>query len=195
MIYLNKKKPYQKENTYPIIFLFEGSLIFFHFTAYTEKIVYLLNSPYIVFTSFWWIFLFHFYIFSCLLFISGCFFAFGYIPLKNKKRLEEKFVSGTYKTLPNRVGNISTVEVHEQMENLINDYTLKNIISIEDILLFHIKFERIHPFQDSNSSVGRIIMFREYLKNNIAPFIIKNGRNYYQALNDCGKSKSILGFT
>ena len=119
--------------------------------------------------------------------------------LKMNTDYKEKYGSGKYKTIPNRVGNIITAEphkVHEEMKRLIDDYSNKETILIEDILLFHIKFERIHPFQDGNGRVGRIIMFRECLKNNIDPFIIKdeNKRKYYHSLNEYEQSENIIKF-
>lgn len=84
------------------------------------------------------------------------------------------FAVGDYKKLPNEVGGMNTAlpeEVSGKMKKLLNEYNAKEEISIEDILDFHIKFEKIHPFQDGNGRVGRIIMFKECLKHNIVPFI------------------------
>lgn len=91
-----------------------------------------------------------------------------------------------FKVVPNKIGLINVVdtskpeEVEKDIDNLLTWYkSLKNI-TIEDIIEFHVKFERIHPFADGNGRVGRIIMFKECLKNNIMPFIVlDNDKSYY----------------
>lgn len=93
---------------------------------------------------------------------------------------------GGFKVVPNKIGLINVVdtskpeEVEKDIDNLLTWYkSLKNIM-IEDIIEFHVKFERIHPFADGNGRVGRIIMFKECLKNNIMPFIVlDNDKSYY----------------
>lgn len=93
---------------------------------------------------------------------------------------------GGFKVVPNKIGLINVVdtskpeEVEKDIDNLLTWYKgLKNI-TIEDIIEFHVKFERIHPFADGNGRVGRIIMFKECLKNNIMPFIVlDNDKSYY----------------
>lgn len=97
------------------------------------------------------------------------------------------FTIGDYKKLPNEVGGMNTVipeEVSGRMKELLNEYNAKEEISIEDILDFHVKFEKIHPFQDGNGRVGRMIMFKECLKYNIVPFIIEDDLKmfYYRGL-------------
>ena len=85
------------------------------------------------------------------------------------------FAVGAYKKLPNEVGSIATAlpeEVSDKMKALLVEYNSKEEKSFEDILDFHVKFEWIHPFQDGNGRVGRLIMFKECLKYNIVPFII-----------------------
>lgn len=62
---------------------------------------------------------------------------------------------------------------------MLNEYNKKQTVSFDDILDFHVKFERIHPFQDGNGRVGRIIMFKECLKYNIVPFIIEDNLKMY----------------
>ena len=84
------------------------------------------------------------------------------------------FAVGDYKKLPNEVSGMNTVipeEVSGKMKELLNEYNAKEEISIDDVLDFHVKFEKIHPFQDGNGRVGRLIMFKECLKHNIVPFI------------------------
>jgi Fic family protein len=85
------------------------------------------------------------------------------------------FVVGDYKKLPNEVGEEKTVEpkaVHKHMAKLISDFNSKGKISLDDVIDFHVKFERIHPFQDGNGRVGRLLMLWQCLQNRIVPFII-----------------------
>lgn len=97
------------------------------------------------------------------------------------------FVVGDYKKLPNEVGGMNTTlpeEVHKKMKELLDEYDAKEEKSLDDILDFHVKFEKIHPFQDGNGRVGRLIMFKECLKYNIVPFIIEDDLKmfYYRGL-------------
>ena len=97
------------------------------------------------------------------------------------------FVVGDYKKLPNEVGGMNTTppeEVSGKMQELLNEYNVKEEKSLEDILDFHVKFEKIHPFQDGNGRVGRLIMFKECLKYDIVPFIIEDDLKmfYYRGL-------------
>ena len=87
------------------------------------------------------------------------------------------FVVGDYKKLPNEVGGMNTAlpkDVPKTMKELLNNYNSKQEIGLDDVLDFHVKFEKIHPFQDGNGRVGRLIMFKECLKYNIVPFIIED---------------------
>ena len=87
------------------------------------------------------------------------------------------FAVGDYKKMPNEVGGMDTAlpeEVADRMKALLTEYNAKREKTFEDILDFHVKFERIHPFQDGNGRVGRLIMFKECLKYNIVPFIIED---------------------
>ena len=100
---------------------------------------------------------------------------------------KEWFAVGDYKKLPNEVGGMNTAlpkEVSDKMKELLNEYNAKEEISIDDVLDFHVKFEKIHPFQDGNGRVGRLIMFKECLKYNIVPFIIEDDLKmfYYRGL-------------
>ena len=98
---------------------------------------------------------------------------------------EEKkwFAVGDYKKKKNFVGNITTSlpsEVAYDMQKLLEWYERIDKKTIEDIIEFHVRFERIHPFQDGNGRVGRMIMFRECLYNNIMPFYIEDrNKNFY----------------
>lgn len=88
---------------------------------------------------------------------------------------KEWFKVGDYKLLPNEVGGNDTVDpehVAAAMEKLLNEYNAKSAPTFEDILDFHQRFESIHPFQDGNGRVGRLIMFRECLRCGHVPFII-----------------------
>lgn len=85
---------------------------------------------------------------------------------------------GGFKIIPNMIGFINTIHttapenVEKEINELIQNYNNNSYISFDDILDFHIEFEKIHPFADGNGRVGRMIMFKECLKNNIMPFII-----------------------
>ena len=107
------------------------------------------------------------------------------------------FVVGDYKKLPNEVGGMDTAlpeEVAEKMKALLTAYNAKGEKTFEDILDFHVKFERIHPFQDGNGRVGRLIMFKECLKYNIVPFIIEDNLKlyYYRGLKEWDNVKGYL---
>ena len=95
---------------------------------------------------------------------------------------------GNYKNRVNIVSDIKTsspTKVSNDMKNLIEEYNKKNIHSLEEIAIFHAKFEKIHPFQDGNGRVGRMILFKECLKNRIMPVIIEDDKKaeYYEYLN------------
>ena len=104
------------------------------------------------------------------------------------------FVVGDYKKLPNEVGGLKTTDpknVEKDMKKLLKWYEDLKQITINEIIEFHSKFEKIHPFQDGNGRVGRIIAFKECLKNNIVPFIIldKDKLFYYRGLNQYQTNK------
>ncbi len=110
---------------------------------------------------------------------------------------KEWFAVGAYKKLPNEVGGMDTAlpeEVREKMQALLAKYNAKKSKTFEDILDFHVQFEHIHPFQDGNGRVGRLIMFKECLKYNIVPFIIEDELKlfYYRGLKEWGKEKGYL---
>ena len=106
------------------------------------------------------------------------------------------FAVGDYKRLPNEVGGEETCapeHVGEQMEKLLNDY-LSSKRQFEDILDLHVRFERIHPFQDGNGRVGRLVMFKECLGSGIVPFIITDELKlfYYRGLREWGHVNGYL---
>ena len=107
------------------------------------------------------------------------------------------FVVGDYKKLPNEVGGMETAlpeEVADRMKKLLSEYNNQEEKALEDILNFHVKFECIHPFQDGNGRVGRLIMFKECLKYNIVPFIIEDNLKmfYYRGLKEWNNEKGYL---
>ena len=107
------------------------------------------------------------------------------------------FAVGDYKKLPNEVGGMDTTipeEVADKMKILLMEYNAKDAKTFEDILDFHVKFERIHPFQDGNGRIGRLIMFKECLKNNIVPFIVDDNLKmfYYRGLKEWANEKGYL---
>ena len=107
------------------------------------------------------------------------------------------FAVGNYKKLPNEVGGMDTTlpeDVAGKMKALLAEYNSKNTQTLEDILDFHVKFERIHPFQDGNGRVGRLIMFKECLKYDIVPFIIEDNLKlfYYRGLKEWNREKGYL---
>ena len=104
------------------------------------------------------------------------------------------FTVGDYKKLTNEVGGLKTTapkNVEKDMKKLLEWYGDLKQVTINEIIEFHAKFEKIHPFQDGNGRVGRIIAFKECLKNNIVPFIIldKEKLFYYRGLNQYQTNK------
>lgn len=106
--------------------------------------------------------------------------------LKNETLTDEEkewFNVGEYKKLKNFVGDIKTSlpkNVNSDMKNLLNWYNKIENKTIKDIIEFHVRFEIIHPFQDGNGRVGRMIMFKECLYNNIMPFYIEDrNKDFY----------------
>lgn len=109
----------------------------------------------------------------------------------------KNYGAGRYKKLPNTVGGIETTppeDVSKEMKNLLAWYKGIKKVSFEDIVEFHYHFETIHPFQDGNGRIGRFIMFKECLKNNIVPFYIddKFKAQYYNGLKQWKSEKGFL---
>lgn len=110
---------------------------------------------------------------------------------------QEWFAVGEYKKMPNEVGGMATTlpeDVAAEMRALLTAYNTKKLKTLNDILDFHVRFERIHPFQDGNGRVGRLIMFKECLKYNIVPFIIEDNLKmfYYRGLKEWDREKGYL---
>lgn len=107
------------------------------------------------------------------------------------------FAVGAYKKLPNEVGGKNTVlpeDVAVNVKNLLLWYNNLEAVTFDDILEFHYRFESIHPFQDGNGRIGRLIMFKECLKHNIVPFIISEDLKmyYYRGLKEWEKERGYL---
>ena len=107
------------------------------------------------------------------------------------------FNVGDYKKLPNEVGGNATCppdEVHARMKSLLSAYNAKSSKTLEDIIDLHQQFEAIHPFQDGNGRVGRLVLFKECLANGIVPFIITEELKifYYRGLKEWGHINGYL---
>lgn len=110
---------------------------------------------------------------------------------------KEWFRVGDYKRLPNEVGGSDTAapeDVHKEIKSLLKEYNGKKHLKLEDIVDFHQRFEAIHPFQDGNGRVGRLIMFRECLRFGYVPFIITDELKmfYYNGLRNWPKIRDYL---
>ena len=107
------------------------------------------------------------------------------------------FAVGDYKKIPNEVGGRDTTapeEVPTEMKQLLASYNRKPDKTLEDLIAFHVAFESIHPFQDGNGRVGRLILFKECLKNGIVPFIIDEDLKlfYYRGLHEWNTEQGYL---
>lgn len=117
--------------------------------------------------------------------------------LKEGTEHAKTYGAGRYKLLPNTVGGIATTEpekVETEMKKLISWYNSLKKVTFEDIVEFHYRFELIHPFQDGNGRIGRLIAFKQCLDSNIIPFYIDDGNKwfYYRGLREWNSDKNYL---
>ena len=122
-----------------------------------------------------------------------------HLVLKNGTSDSRKdwFAVGEYKRNANEVGGNATTapeNVSKEMKALLFAYNQKKQVTLEDLLEFHVRFECIHPFQDGNGRIGRLIMFKECLRHNIVPFIITEQTKlyYYQGLKEWNQERDYL---
>lgn len=131
--------------------------------------------------------------------LSEAFIKQLHLTLKNGTSDARKdwFAVGDYKRIPNEVGGRKTTEpeeVPDRMKRLLEVYNQQRTKTLEEIIEFHYQFELIHPFQDGNGRVGRLIMFKECLRNNIVPFIIDEELKlfYYRGLHQWKSERGYL---
>ena len=131
--------------------------------------------------------------------LSEAFIKRLHFTLKNGTSDSRKdwFAVGDYKKIPNEVGGMDTAapeEVEDRIKALLSAYNTKATHSLKEIIDFHYKFERIHPFQDGNGRVGRLILFMECLRNDIVPLIIEDDLKmfYYRGLHEWNNESGYL---
>ena len=117
--------------------------------------------------------------------------------LKEGPQHAKTYGAGKYKTLPNTVGGIETVHpksVSNEMQKLVFWYNSLKRVTFENIVDFHYRFETIHPFQDGNGGVGRLIAFKQCLENNLIPFYIDDTNKwlYYRGLKEWNNERNYL---
>ena len=117
--------------------------------------------------------------------------------LKEGTEHSKIYGAGKYKSVPNTVGGIETTapeNVEKEMKKLLSWYNSIKKVTFEDIVEFHYRFETIHPFQDGNGRIGRLIAFKECLKNNIVPFYIDDANKwlYYRGLKEWNNERNYL---
>ena len=113
---------------------------------------------------------------------------------------DPRYNVGGFKVVPNIIGLVNVIktsdpkDVEKDIDELLTDYLKLDKVTLEDIIDFHVRFERIHPFGDGNGRVGRMIMFKECLQNNIMPFIIldKDRPYYMRGLKEYDNDKQYL---
>ena len=122
-----------------------------------------------------------------------------HLTLKNGTSDSRKdwFAVGEYKRIPNEVGGRDTTapeEVESEISKLLSDYNAVSNHTLEQIIAFHHDFECVHPFQDGNGRIGRLILFKECLRNNIVPFIIEDDLKmfYYRGLHEWNREHGYL---
>ncbi len=107
------------------------------------------------------------------------------------------YAVGEYKKRPNVVGGRETAkpkDVPAKMRALLESYNAKSKVTIEDVIAFHAQFEKIHPFQDGNGRVGRLVALKECLRHGIVPFLIEDSKKvfYYRGLSEWDSEKGRL---
>ncbi len=114
-----------------------------------------------------------------------------------KDSMLDWFAVGDYKKRPNVVGGLETMkpkDVPVRMKKLLDEYNVKQNVTVNDIIAFHAEFEKIHPFQDGNGRVGRLVALKECLRFGVVPFLIEDAKKayYYRGLSEWDNEKGWL---